>query len=188
MSSLVDACSSAGVCPISRLLRRWWVQRGRSSCLRSLLLRRHVDEDDEDLARVNAGSGSHNLDPPTWRANDVGGLIHEHLWDRRTGFLSVRRGRRLRKEQIEAMHASDLPRFGPHGCVKPYSCFVVCIEFLLGSAECYSTPQQPTRPSVSVLFLPPSPLYVAHGPPFICSRGHRQVATETKGKNGKVLR
>ena len=30
---------------------------------------------------------------------------------------------------------------------------VVCIEFLLGSAECYSTPQQLTRPSLSVLFL-----------------------------------
>ena len=64
VSSLVDARSSAGVCPISRLLRRWWVRRGRSSRLRSLLLRRHVDEDDEDLARVNAGSGSHNLDAP----------------------------------------------------------------------------------------------------------------------------
>ena len=58
-----------------------------------------------------------------------GKLIHEHLWDRRTEPLSVRRGRRSRKEQIEAMHVSDLPRFGPHGCVKPYSCFVVCIEF-----------------------------------------------------------
>ena len=88
------------------------------------------------------------------------------------------------KEKIEAMHASDLPRFGPHGCVKPYSCFVVCIEFLLGSAECYSTLPQLTRPSVSVR----TPLHVAHRPPFICSRGHRQVAMEVKGKNGKVLR
>src|SRR4051812_23527750 len=61
---LVDACSSAGVFPTSRLLRRRWVRRGRSSRLRSLLLRRHVDEVDEDLARVNAGSGSHNLDAP----------------------------------------------------------------------------------------------------------------------------
>ena len=64
VSSLVDARSSVGARPISRLLRRWWVRRGRSSRLRSLLLRRHVDEDDEDLARVNAGSGSHNLDAP----------------------------------------------------------------------------------------------------------------------------
>ena len=64
MSSLVDARSSAGVCPISRLLRRWWVRRGRSSRFRNLLLRRHVDEDDEDLARENAGSGSRNFDFP----------------------------------------------------------------------------------------------------------------------------
>ena len=64
MSSLVDARSSVGVYPTGRWLRRWWDRRRRSSCLRSLLLRWHVDEDDEDLARVNAGSGSHNLDAP----------------------------------------------------------------------------------------------------------------------------
>ena len=69
----------------------------------------------------------------------AGVLIHGHLWDRRTESLSVRRGRRSHEERIEAKHTSGLPRFGPHGCVKPYSCFVVCIEFLLGSAECYST-------------------------------------------------
>ena len=31
----------------------------------------------------------------------------------------------------------------------------------------------------------PNPLYVAHGPPFICSRGHRQVATQTRVKMEK---
>ena len=64
VSSLVDARSSAGVYPTTCLLRWWWVRRGWSSHLRSLLLRWHVDEEDEDLARVNAGSGSHNLNPP----------------------------------------------------------------------------------------------------------------------------
>src|SRR3954465_12500674 len=64
VGSLVDARSSAGVFPTSHLLWRWWVCRRRSSRLRSLLLRRHVDEDVEDLARVNAGSGSHTLDAP----------------------------------------------------------------------------------------------------------------------------
>src|SRR3954462_15800488 len=68
-------------------------------------------------------------------------------------------GRRSHEEQIEARHTSGLPSYGPHGCVKPYCCFVVCIAFLLGSAECYSTHQQLTRPRVSVfLFLPPSTL------------------------------
>ena len=64
VSSLVDACSSAGVYPTTRLLRWWWDRRGRSSHLRSLLLRWHVDEDDEDLASVHAGSGSHDLVAP----------------------------------------------------------------------------------------------------------------------------
>ena len=64
ISFLVDVLSSAGVHPTTRLLRWWWDRRGRNSCRRSLLLRWHVDEEYEDLARVNAGSGSHNLDTP----------------------------------------------------------------------------------------------------------------------------
>src|SRR3954467_10858278 len=48
-------------------------------------------------------------------------------------------GRRSREERIEVMHTRSLPSFGPHGCVKPYCCFVVCIAFLLGGTECYST-------------------------------------------------
>src|SRR3954464_11289541 len=47
-------------------------------------------------------------------------------------------GRRSHEERIETMHTRGLPSFGPHGCVKPYCCFVVCIAFLLGDAECYS--------------------------------------------------
>ena len=64
ISFLVDVHSSAGVHSTTRLLQRWRKCRGRSGCRRSLLLRWHVDEGNEDLARVNAGSGSHNLDAP----------------------------------------------------------------------------------------------------------------------------
>src|SRR3954466_8547956 len=133
VGSLVDARSSAGVFPTSRLLRRRWVRRGRSSRLRSLLLRRHVDEVDEDLARVNAGSGSHNLDAPYLaRQRCRGSCLHEHLWGRSP--FSVRRGAGAarRADQGEA-HEGFLPSFGPHGCVKPYCCFVVCIAFSLGA-------------------------------------------------------
>ena len=69
-----------------------------------------------------------------------------------------------------------LPSFGPHGCVKPYCCLFVCIEFLLRSDGRYQT----ERESVSGVSNEPNwpiPFYVAFGPPFILSRGHRQVAT-----------
>ena len=63
MSSLVGARSSAGIYPTIRLLRWWWKRRGRSSHLRSLLLRWHVDED-VDVARADAESDMHDLDAP----------------------------------------------------------------------------------------------------------------------------
>ena len=64
VGTLVDVHSSAGIHSTVRLLRRWWKRRRRGCCPRSLLLRWHVGEDDEDLARVHAGSGSHDLDAP----------------------------------------------------------------------------------------------------------------------------
>src|SRR3954467_14658739 len=92
-------------------------------------------------------------------------------------------GRRSCEERIEARHTSSLPSFGPHGCVKPYCCFVVCIEFLLGSAGCYSTLQQLTRPSVSGL----PPLLRCAWASFYMLKGSPTGGNVGKGKIGKVL-
>jgi hypothetical protein len=46
----------------TRLHRYWWLRRGWSGCCRSLLLGRHVDEDDETGALI-ARSGLCNLHP-----------------------------------------------------------------------------------------------------------------------------
>ena len=69
-----------------------------------------------------------------------------------------------------------LPSFGPHGCVKPYCCLFVCIEFLLKSDGRCQTERE-SVPGVSNEPNWPYPFYVVPGPPFILSRGHRQVAT-----------
>src|SRR3954462_3772037 len=152
-----DARPSAGAFPTTRLLQGRWVRRGRTSHLRSLLLRWHVDEDDEDLAYADAGSGSHNLGAPYLvRKRCRGKSASTNTYGDRAPFW-FGGGRRSREEQIEAMHTRGLPSFGPHGCVKPYCCFAVCIVFLFGSAECYSTLRQLIRPSVSGLPFPPPP-------------------------------
>ena len=52
----------------------------------------------------------------------------------------------------------------------------MCIEFLLRSdGRC-----QTERESVPDVSNEPNPFYVALGPPFILSRGHPQVATQTR--------
>src|SRR3954466_15529335 len=89
--------------------------------------------------------------PPTWRAKDVGGNLPPRTPMGTEPLSWFGGGRRSREERIEAMHTRDLPSFGPHGCVKPYCCFVVCIVFLLGSMWCYSTRELLARPSVSGL-------------------------------------
>src|SRR4051812_26866299 len=119
-----DARSSAGVFPTTRLLQGRWVRRRRTGHLRSFLLRRHVDKDDEGLACANAGSGSHNLDAPYLaRQRCRGKSASSNTYGDGAPFRFGGE-RRLRKEQIEATHTHTtiLPSFGPHGCVKPYCC------------------------------------------------------------------
>ena len=73
VSVLAGVHPSASVYRTNRWFWWWWDRRRRASDLRSFLLRGHgavVDEADEfgevdeECARVNAGSGSHNLDAP----------------------------------------------------------------------------------------------------------------------------
>ena len=72
VSFLVGDHPSADVSSTNRWFWWWWNRRRRACDFRSLLLRGHavadeVDEAgevDEECARVNAGSGSHNLDAP----------------------------------------------------------------------------------------------------------------------------
>ena len=103
-----------------------------------------------------------------------GKLIHGHLWGSadRAPFDSARAEVAQRADR-GGTRERFLPSFGPHGCVKPYCCLFVYIESLLRSDGRYQT----ERGSVSGVSNEPNPFYVALGPPFILSRGHRQVAT-----------
>ena len=80
------------------------------------------------------------------------------------------------------MHTGGfLPSFGPHGCVKPYCCLFVCIEFLLRSdGRC-----QTERESVPGVSNEPNPFYVVLGPPFILKGSPIGGNVDKKGKNGK---
>src|SRR3954463_1832407 len=86
-------------------------------------------------------------------------------------------GRRLREERIEVTHTQTiLPSFGPHRCIKPYCCLSDCIGFFLENARCYSKLGS-GRGWMSSGSLPPS---TCTWPPFICTRGHPQVAAQIR--------
>src|SRR4051812_21335622 len=169
MSWLDDARPAAGAVPATRLLQGRRVRRGRTGHLRSLLLRRHVDEDDGNLACADAGSGSHNFDAPYLaRQRCRGESASSNTYGDRAPYW-FGGARRLHKEQIEALHTGGiLPSFGPQGCIKPYCCFVDCIVFLLRSAWCYSTHEPLARPSVAMGVLL---LLRAHGASFYMLKG-----------------
>ena len=115
--------------------------------------------------------------PPTWRAKDVGET------DPRTPMGPADRvpfrfggGRRSHEERIEAKHTSSLPSFG--ALRRDNTPTVACLIVLSSCSGALSATVH-TRPSVSVFWFR-TLLYVAHGPPFICLRGHRQVATQIR--------
>src|SRR3954463_11377445 len=84
-------------------------------------------------------------------------------------------GRRSHEERIEAVHTRGLPSFGPHGCVKPYCCFVVLYCVLARERVVL---QYTRAAGETECEWPPSPLSsLRMGPPFICARGYPQVAT-----------
>src|SRR3954469_4189436 len=72
-----------------------------------------------------------------------------------------------------------LPSFGPHGCVKPYCCLSDCIEFLLGSARCYSKLEAGRGWMANGFLLPLSTCAWAS---FYSTRGYPQVAAQMRVK------
>jgi hypothetical protein len=86
---------------------------------------------------------------------------------------SVEGGRITQRADLAKSTRGILPRFGPHGCVKPYTC-LLCIMSVLGlglrSATVHSGYKQYWPEYVVSLI----PFTVALGPPFILKRGHQQ--------------
>src|SRR3954471_12177058 len=68
--------------------------------------------------------------PPTWRAIDVGGNLPPRTPMGTKPLSGSAGGGGRAKSGSRRCTQGDLPSFGPHGCVKPYCCFVVCIVFL----------------------------------------------------------
>ena len=99
-----------------------------------------------------------------------GKLIHEHLWG--PSPFRFGRGRRPHEEWIEAVHTSSLPSFGALRRDKTPTAAWLYWVFLLGSEMSYRTERGSVLASNES-----NPFYVAHGPPFIRSRGHQQVET-----------
>src|SRR3954465_12866037 len=137
-----------------------------------------------DIQPVQTSDQVHTTStPPTWRAKDVGGNLPPRTPMGTEPLSGSAGGRRSRKERIETMHTRGLPSFGPHGCVKPYCCFVVCIVFLLESAGCYSTLEL----LVSLGLNGCPPLLRAHGASFYMLKGLPKGGSVGGGKNGKML-
>src|SRR3954465_9586590 len=188
-SVLAGGHPSDGVSPAHRGLWERWKRRGRARGLRSLLLRGHgVDEArefgeaDEERARANAGSDTHNPDAAPYLARQRcrGGRAspREHLWGR-SPFRCPARGAEGARRADRSGHTGGLPRFGPRWTRKTLL-LLSCIE--LGSSGAWGAScterMAVWMPELRTLgtFPEPNPLYVAHGPPFIAQRGHRQVS------------
>src|SRR3954464_2092154 len=112
--------------------------------------------------------------PPTWRAKDVGGNRPPRTPMGTEPLLgSVGGGGCAKSGSRRHTHKRFLPSFGPHGCVKPYCCLSNCIEFLLGSARCYSK-LEVGRGWMTIGFLPSTRAWAS----FYSTRGYPQVAAQ----------
>ena len=122
MSFLACDHPSAGISSTNRWFW-WWRDRCRRACdLRSLLLRGHVvavgevdeaGEVDEECARVNAGSDSHNLDAPYLaRQRCRGKLSATNTYGTGAPCLCGTRAEGAQRAD-RSEHAGSLPRFGP---------------------------------------------------------------------------
>src|SRR3954462_12152136 len=93
-------------------------------------------------------------------------------------------GRRSHEERIEAVHTRGLPSFGPHGCVKPYCCFVVwyCVLARERVVLQYTRAAGETERE-----WPPLPPPVAHGASFYMCKGLPTSGNVGGGKTGNAV-
>jgi hypothetical protein len=130
----VDINSPSCAYHTTRLFEHGQGRRGWADHSRSLLLGRHIDDDVEELARAVTESGSRDHQPPYLARQRCRGTNPRSPMGPANRPLYGSAGERIAQRADQATErggdTSDLPRFGPHGCVKPYSCFSLFVLFL----------------------------------------------------------
>ena len=86
-----------------------------------------------------------------------------------------------------------LPSFGLHGCVKPYCCLFVCIEFLLRSDGRYQTERGSVsgvsnEPNHQLTERTPPPLRCAWASFYTLKGSPTSGNVDERGRNGKRMR
>ena len=130
-------------------------------------------KEDEDLARVHAGSGSHNLDAaPTWRAKDVGEADPRTPMGPadRAPFGSAGGGDRTKNRSRRGTRAVYLAsEISGEITLVLLLIWLYYLVFLLSKAtvQCSLGYGWIETNCLRLRTYEPNPLYVAHGPPFI---------------------